>query len=162
MHYKVRTSAFIASVIISAIFLVYSGDLYLKYYCVTYGVRISIQTSDMEQEASSMILKNVFLLENPSSTSFKVTYIKEEVYDDSSFEAMLGDTYKSSLPSSYIVLVNGFSNATMDLTVPLGQSPSKENLLIKVYMVFVDVPLLGSLYLTRYFPLNVSLVEGNP
>jgi hypothetical protein len=158
------TSAFIASVIISAIFLVYGGDLYFRTCCLTYGVRISIQASDMEQKASGMIVKNVFLLENPSSLSFKVIYVKEEVYDDSNFKTMLGDTYKSSLSGSYIVLVNGFSNATIDLTVPLAESPSKENLLIKVYMLFVDIPLLGSLYLTRYFslPLNVSLVEGIP
>lgn len=155
-------SAFIASVIISAIFLVYAGDLYFKTCCLTYGVRISIQASDMN--ASSMVVKNVLLLENPSSLSFKVTYVKEDVYDDSNFEAKLGDTYISALPGSYIVLVKESSNATVDLTVSLAKIPSNKNLLVKVYMRFDDIPLLESLYLTRYFslPLNVSSEEGVP
>lgn len=162
MRYKIVASAFIASVIISAIFLVYAGDLYFKTCCLTYGVRISIQASDMN--ASSMVVKNVLLLENPSSLSFKVTYVKEDVYDDSNFEAKLGDTYISALPGSYIVLVKESSNATVDLTVSLAKIPSNKNLLVKVYMRFDDIPLLESLYLTRYFslPLNVSSEEGVP
>jgi len=162
VRYKIVTSAFIASVIISAIFLVYAGDLYFKTCCLTYGVRISIQASDMN--ASSMVVKNVLLLENPSSLSFKVTYVKEDVYDDSNFEAKLGDTYISALPGSYIVLVKESSNATVDLTVSLAKIPSNKNLLVKVYMRFDDIPLLESLYLTRYFslPLNVSSEEGVP
>jgi len=164
VRYKIVTSAFIASVIISAIFLVYAGDLYFKTCCLTYGVRISIQASDIEQSASGMVVKNILLLENPSSLSFKVTCVKEDVYDDSNFEAKLGDTYISALSGSYIVLVKEFSNATIDLTVSLTKIPSNENLLIKVYMRFVDIPLLESLYLTRYFslPLNVSSEEGIP
>jgi len=162
VRYKIVASAFIASVIISAIFLVYAGDLYFKTCCLTYGVRISIQASDMN--ASSMVVKNVLLLENPSSLSFKVTYVKEDVYDDSNFEAKLGDTYISALPGSYIVLVKESSNATVDLTVSLAKIPSNKNLLVKVYMRFDDIPLLESLYLTRYFslPLNVSSEEGVP
>jgi len=111
-----------------------------------------------------MVVKNVLLLENPSSLSFKVTSLKEDVYDDSNFEAKLGEAYISALPGSYIVLVKEFSNATIDLTVSLAKIPSNENLLIKVYMRFVDIPLLESLYLTRYFslPLNVSSEEGIP
>jgi hypothetical protein len=164
VRYKIVTSAFIASVIISAIFLVYAGDLYFKTCCLTYGVRISIQASDIKQSASGMVVKNILLLENPSSLSFKVTYVKEDVYDDSNFEAKLGDTHITALSGSYIVLVKEFSNATIDLTVSLAKIPSNENLLIKVYMRFVDIPLLESLYLTRYFslPLNVSSEEGIP
>jgi outer membrane protein assembly factor BamA len=162
MNYKIGSSAFIASVIISAVFLGYAGDLYYKTCCLTYGLRVSVQASDIEQSASGMVLKSAFLLENPSSLDFKVTYVREEVYDDSDFEASLGDTYKSTSPGAYLALVKGFSNATIDLTVSLARVPSSENLFVKVYMRFVDVPLLGSLYLTRYFslPLNVSSEEG--
>jgi len=164
VRFRIMALAFTASVIISTVFLVYAGDLYFKTCCLTYGVRISIQDSDIEQSASSMVVKNVFLLENPSSLSFKVTYVREEVYDGADFETRLGETYISTPPNSYIVFVNGFSNATVDLTVSLSKNPSKQDLLIKVYMRFVDIPILDSLYLTRYFnlPLNVSSEEGVP
>lgn len=158
MNYKIVTSAFIASVLFSAIFLVYAGDLYFKTYSLAHGVRISIQASDIEQSNSSMVLKNVFLLENPSSLSFKVTYVREEVYDDSNFEKRLGESYIARFSGDYVVFVMGLSNSTIDMSVSLGEAPSTEDLFIKVYMRFAGIPIIDSMYFTRYLslPLNAS------
>lgn len=142
------------------IFLVYAGDLYFRTCCLTYGVHVSIQAYDVERDTSHTIFKNVLLLKNPSSLSFKVTYVKEEVYGDSHSEAMLGETYKSTSPGSYLTLVDNFSNVTIELEVPLSKSPSNENLFIKVYMRFEGIPILGSLYLTQSF--SISLPESVP
>jgi hypothetical protein len=161
VHYRIFTLAFIASVTISGIFLAYTGNMYFNTCMLTYGVRISIPTYHIERSNSSITVKNAFLLENPSSLSFKVTYIREEVYDDHNLETELGEIYKSVSSGSYIVLVNAFSNATINLTVPLAESPSTKNLYVKTYLLFVGIPILGSLYPTRYFSLlNVTVVEG--
>jgi len=155
---KIVTSVFIVSVAISVIFLVYAGDLYFRTSCLTNGVSVSIQASDIEQRESGMVLRSVFLLENPSSLSFKVTYVREEVYDGPSLETRLGDTYISAASGSYIAFVNESSDVTIDVTVPLTKAPSSEDLMVKVYMRFADIPIIDSMYLTRYLslPLNAS------
>jgi len=158
MRYNMEILAFITTVMVSAIFLIYTGDLYFKTYCLTHGVHVSIQTLNIEQGASGIFVENTVFLENPSSLSFKVTYIKEEIYNDPNFKVRLGSNHISGFSGSYIVLVRPFSNATVHLTVSIDEIPLNEKLFIVVYMRFDDIPILRSLYLTRYFglPFNVS------
>lgn len=162
MNYRILTLVFIASVLISSIFLVYAAVLYFDTSSLTRGVRVSIQTGSVEQSNSSIVLKNVILIENPSPLSFTVTYVQERVYDDPNFANELGQSFIARFSGDYITLVTKLSNSTINFSVSLTKAPSTNNVFVIVSMRFADIPILESYYLTRYFsvPLNASSGGG--
>ena len=150
---KIMTLTIIAITLSSLVFLIYTGSLYLKTFTLSHKIRISIQSLEVEQKNESFSVKTVFLLENPSELSLKITYLQEEIYSDSQFKHLLGRSMKKSpvfIPGSYLVLINAFSNDTLQIIVSLSKAPEKK-LFIKFDMRVEDVPIVHVLYVTRHF-----------
>ena len=150
---SIGTLMFTITTFASIIFLSYTGDLYFKTFLVAHKTEISVYNALIENNNT---LKITLLIKNTSPLSFKITYVKEEIYRDKNFNVKIGEHHKSAYSGFSLITVFPFSNVTLTSKVRLESAPTSSDIFIKVYMRFDDVPIVKSLYITRFFKCTVG------
>jgi len=157
--HKIYKTLFAATVLVSVVFLTYSASAYFDAYAFARDISVKVQKFSILPQDSNVTVETTLMLRNPTKLELKVSYIKQEIFRYSNYKGLLGESYSSSwhLPSGeYVAKVSPFSNGTVTMKILITDFPSGSSnirLFSAVHMRIEDIPIIGALYLTRYFTL---------
>jgi len=143
----------IATALLSLSFLVYVAYVYFDIYTLTYRFHISVQDVHLVYQDSIFLLETALLLENPSKSDVKISYIQQKIYLDSHYEVRVDDRINNFLGGTgkCVALVGPFSNDTLTVRVRLAKNISSKPRIWFLFSIRIeDVPLKGVESL-RYF-----------
>lgn len=149
---KMGMCLFLATAMISLVFLVYTGYLFFNTYTLSAKLQFSIEEFNVTVHESSILVRTVLVFGNPSNLQLKITHVHEELYADVGHTYLLGDSYlRPAAGDDYTLLVSPFANgtATINITIDALEDSITEWFIV-LNIRIMDVPFADKLYLTRY------------